>query len=195
MLNQEGTNNYTRPYRDREPYALHGLQKSKGPKAVVQFHPQAEKTMRSRPDWRNKDKRCVCAERAQQLSNKVGILFLIPPNAEVVLDGRAVGQSFMALTYQKTLGECSSLCKCNSFVLRTVRLQVTSVKHQNPSPAGGGCCSTRKRQRTPFSPVLLPWQAQAGTACGFRHKVLQLQLSLLPWCKSDGCSVQEGNTA
>lgn len=34
MLNQEGMNNHARPHRDREPQALDGLWKSKGPKAA-----------------------------------------------------------------------------------------------------------------------------------------------------------------
>lgn len=114
-----------------------------------------------------------------------------------------MGQSFTALTYSKTRGEWSSLCLCNSFVFGTVRVQLTSAKHQNPFPVGGSCCSTGKGQQTLLRPVLLPGRYKqrhgqlgvAGTACAVRSKVLQLQLSLSPRCKSEGRSAQEGNTA
>lgn len=125
-------------------------------------------------------------------------LILIPPNAEVVLDRRAMGQSFTALTNSKNLGECFSLCKCNRFVFRTVTLQLTSAKHQNPFPASGGCCSRLKGQQMLFSPVLLTLQVQASSGgagqsaqCSrhylwVQNSVLQLQLRLSPQCKSEG---------
>lgn len=58
--------------------------------------------LRGRVAGQTEDKRCVCAERAQQLTGEAGIPFSCPQNAEVVPGGELWDKALQLYCTQKT---------------------------------------------------------------------------------------------